>query len=391
MRKLTFILTSFIVLLSFLPKELMSIPAFARKHKLSCKTCHDPFPHLKAFGDEFAGNGFTIDGKVPSRYNKETGDDKLSLMRSIPMAIRMDFFMTENKSNGNVTDFSVPFNIKFLSGGVLSKNVSYYFYFFLSERGKVVGLEDAFIMFNDVLGSGASVALGQFQISDPLFKRELRLTYEDYKIYKASPGLSHLDLTYDRGIMISYTVPRGGPDLVLEVLNGTGIEEADNLRNFDNDSYKNVFGRISQDVGKHFRIGGSAFFGKESADGFSNRVSMYGADFTFTLYPFEVNFQYISRTDDNADLIASSPGDIKTSGGLVECIYTFGGVDSPWYAVGLYNWVNSEDDLNDYESVTFHAGYLLKRNIRLITEVGYILKSINGEHLRALVGIVTAF
>ena len=34
--------------------DVYAIPAFARKYKMSCKTCHAPIPRLKAYGDEFA-------------------------------------------------------------------------------------------------------------------------------------------------------------------------------------------------------------------------------------------------------------------------------------------------------------------------------------------------
>ena len=37
-----------------------AIPAFARRYNLSCSTCHAPFPKLKPYGDDFAGNGFII-------------------------------------------------------------------------------------------------------------------------------------------------------------------------------------------------------------------------------------------------------------------------------------------------------------------------------------------
>jgi len=86
MKRIIFLITIAGILISLIPIELEGVPVFARKHKLSCKTCHDPFPRLKPFGEEFAGNGFTIEGKVPSRYYRDTGDDKLSLMRSFPIA-----------------------------------------------------------------------------------------------------------------------------------------------------------------------------------------------------------------------------------------------------------------------------------------------------------------
>ena len=59
-------------------------------------------------------------------------------------------------------------------------------------------------------------------IAITFFKRELRLTLEDYQIYRARPGLSQINLTYDRGIMLGYGLPTK-TDFVAEILNGNGI------------------------------------------------------------------------------------------------------------------------------------------------------------------------
>ena len=119
---------------------------------MSCKTCHTPLPRLKPYGEEFAGDGFVLKDKDAPRYTVDTGDDKLSLIRDLPIALRLEAFASLNSGNGKSLDFSTPYLIKLLSGGELFRNVSYYFYFFFSERGKVAGLEDAFIMFNDRAG-----------------------------------------------------------------------------------------------------------------------------------------------------------------------------------------------------------------------------------------------
>jgi len=177
---------------------LNAMPAFARKYQMSCKVCHSPFPKLKPYGEEFAANGFTLKDKEAPRYFADTGDEKVSLLRNLPFALRIEGFASLNNGNGKTLDLSTPYLIKLLSGGELFRNVSYYFYFFFSERGKVAGLEDAFLMFNEVIGE-LDIIVGQFQVSDPLFKGELRLSYEPYKIYKIKPGFSSIDLTYDRG------------------------------------------------------------------------------------------------------------------------------------------------------------------------------------------------
>ncbi len=391
MKRFIIITVMILIAAAFFVESLSAIPAFARKYRMSCKTCHAPYPRLKPYGEEFAGNGFTIKDKDAPRYVVDTGDDKLSLIRDFPFAVRMDAFIQSNNSNTETTDLSTPYNIKLLSGGSLGKNISYYFYFFFSERGKVVGLEDAFIMFNDLFGTGVAISLGQFQISDPLFKRELRLTFEDYHIYKAKAGASLIDLTYDRGIMLNYTIPKG-PDLVLEILNGTGIEEANVFKNFDHDEYKNIFGRISQGIGDHFRVGAFGFLGKEAPDGIINDVWMAGGDVTVSFSDdIEFNFQYMERKDDNPYFCTSSPVEVRTRGGFAELLITPGGGDGLVYGVGLFNWVDSDEDILDYQSAAAHIGLLLRRNIRLMGEFNYIFKGFYGKHARVILGLIAAF
>lgn len=371
-------------------ENIFSIPAFGRKYNMSCQTCHSPFPKLKAYGDEFAGNGFVLADKDAPRYYVETGDEELSLIRDIPLAFRLEGYLTYNNKKSERLDFSAPYLLKLLSGGAITKDVAYYFYFFFSERGEVAGVEDAFLMFNNLFETELDLYVGQFQVSDPLFKRELRLTFEDYQIYKTKPIYGKADLTYDRGLMLTYGFPTG-TDIILEVLNGTGIGAANSFRIYDDDKYKNIFGRISQDVTEGLRIGAFGYFGKEEledafANKFTNSFSMWGPDATVTYKDMlELNFQYAIRKDDKFSTIGS---DSKTTGGFTELIYTPKGDESKWYAAALYNWVDSDLNALDYETATASLGYMLKRNIRLVGEYTY---NINKEFGQFSVGVISAF
>jgi hypothetical protein len=90
-----------------------AIPAFARKYQISCQVCHSPaMPALKAFGDDFAGNGFRLPEYESPRYFVPTGDDRLSLFRELPLAVRMDGFASYNFNNEESADFSAPFVLK---------------------------------------------------------------------------------------------------------------------------------------------------------------------------------------------------------------------------------------------------------------------------------------
>jgi len=381
-----------VVLLAAITRgSLQAMPAFARKYGLSCKTCHAPFPKLKPYGEEFAANGFVIKDKDTPRYFIDTGDSALSLLRELPIALRLEGFLAYNNANARQVDFISPYILKFLSGGAITKNIAYYFYFFFSERGEIAGLEDAFVMFNDLFGSDLDLYVGQFQVSDPLFKRELRLPFEDYAVYRAAPGESRIDLTYDRGVMLTYGFSTG-TDITFEVLNGTGIGEANIFRNFDDDPYKNVMLRVSQDVADGFRLGAFGYLGKERPDETTNKVWMAGGDATFSLRPFELNLQYVERRDSNPYYAVILPIDeVRTRGAFAELIFRPKGDDGRWYAAGLFNWVDSDQADLRYTAATAHVGYLLRRNIRLTAETTYAFRGPYEKHLRVGTGLIFGF
>ena len=146
-------LTLFLVSLLFLTTEpdLTAIPAFARKYSISCQVCHAPaMPRLKAFGEDFAGDGFRLTDYESPRHFLPVGDDRLSLFRELPLAIRFDGFASYNFNDEGQADFSTPYTVKIMSGGELSDKLSYYFYFLLSERGEIAGIEDAFLMYREI-------------------------------------------------------------------------------------------------------------------------------------------------------------------------------------------------------------------------------------------------
>jgi hypothetical protein len=380
------------ILIQVLSVSLEAMPAFARRYSTTCKTCHAPFPHLKPYGDEFAANGFVIADKETPRYTIDTGDGLLALLRELPVALRLDGFASLNNAGTGRLQFASPFILKFLSGGELFKKVSYYFYFFFSEQGEVAGLEDAFLMFNDLLSTGLDLVVGQFQVSDPLFKRELRLTLEDYHIYGIRPGLSSIDLTYDRGVMLNAGL-RTGTDLTVALVNGSGIGATDAAKNFDSDAFKNLMFRASQNFSKQLRVGAFAYLGRERLGDGRNGVWMFGADAAVKSPPFEFNFQFVERHDDNALFFpegAEAEG-IATRGAFAELIYLPKGDDSRWYGLWLVNWVSSGEPALDRFSLTAGGGFLLSRNMRLTGEATFYQQSPLGKHIRLCAGLVTAF
>ncbi|MFC2113073.1 hypothetical protein ACFLTA_07380 [Bacteroidota bacterium] len=394
------IIASTIVLLVFVLEfqdEALAIPAFARKYQISCQVCHSPAPNLKPFGNEFADNGFRLTEYESPRYFIETGDDKLSLLRDLPVAIRLDGIATYNFGQNKTVDFATLSGVKLLSGGELSKKLSYYMYFFMSEGGEIVGIEDAFLTYNDLFGTGLNISAGQFQLCDPFYKRELRLTVEDLAILKAVPGQSTASLTYDRGLMFNYAVPGINTGIVAEISNGNGLSMGGEEFIFDKDSYKNILGYASQPLGKAVIIGFIGYFGKErmfsGTEYYTSNINMFGPvlklDFSQLLM---INTQYIRRTDSqvyDSDAAAVSNDNI-TQGGYLEAIFAPKGDMSKFYLTGLLNFVESDYSPLDYKSATLNFSYVLRRNVRLLTEYTY-LDSEEGKYGKLSCGFVAAF
>jgi hypothetical protein len=285
--------------------------------------------------------------------------------------------------------------LKILSGGELSEKLSYYFYFLMAERGSIVGVEDAFMMYHDLFGSGINLYAGQFQASDPLFKGELRYTLEPYMIYEASPGNSSVSLKYERGIMFDKDF-KTGTTLVGEILNGAGIGEAGDNFLFDKDKYKNFMLRLSQSFGKSVSVGFFGYTGKEVlynfTGPFTSEIQMFGPDIKIDLgEKLIINAQYVRRTDSKVYLRSSisTMNNVLTYGGFAEIIYAPKGDMSKWYLTGLFNWVESVLNDLDYRSATLHAGYLLRRNLRLVSEFTYQFSGISYGKVNA--GFVSAF
>src|SRR5687767_3084223 len=369
------------------------IPAFARKYGVSCATCHMPVPRLNAVGEAFAANGFEFAPGTETRDTIATGDPLLRLQRNLPLAIRYDAYLTSlsKRNNGQViVDQQFPWVMKLLSGGQVGEKISYYAYFLLTERGEVAGLEDAYVQFTDVGGSGVSVLAGQFQVSDPLFKRELRLEYEDYQPYRVRVGLSPVDLTYDRGIMALWS-PWSGGDLAFQLVNGQGLNIANAARQMDQDGFKNLALRFSQEVGSlPLRLGAFGYLGDESSEGATNRVRVWGPDVTVGLgSKGELNLQLLRRWDNDpffGSCSVASPcaGGFTTNpkttvdAAFAEALFWPTGAAGRWYFSALGNYVEANQPivslrlgeqatparfLERYVTAGFGVHYLLRRNV----------------------------
>ena len=394
-----YLFTAFLLISVISIESAQAIPAFARRHKLSCVTCHVGFPKLNSFGEAFAGNGYQLPGADISDQLVDTGDEDLLLLNHVPLAVRVDsFFRSRNDTKVN-NDFQTPFSIKLLSSAPIKKDISYYFYFFVDERGSITGIEDAFIFFNNGYKDvDLDMRVGQFQASDILFPREQRLTFQDYTYYTTAVSNSNFTLTYDRIVEVSYSFDLTesiGMGLVGAITNGNGIGTADSNRNFDSDEFKNFYGKLSFDLNGN-KIGFYGYSGREENTSLvKNEFFRVGPDFEFLIADtFSVWGNFLYGEDSNPRFsTAGGNVKIKSWGGFLGVTYPF--MDN-WIASLLYNRVKvyGKQEL-DADTLTANASYWLARNLKLMAEVTVDLEESSTARPEkthtGVLGIVLAF
>jgi hypothetical protein len=141
------LLGSSIIMIAFFlgvifPPDAAAIPAFARKYKTSCMTCHAPFPTLTAVGEAFRLNGY----KLPEANELYVKEQPVSMgaepyKKVFPQAIwpsdipglpPISLFITGgvNVDTGgtskNHTAFNFPGELSVLGAGTFGKDFSFF-------------------------------------------------------------------------------------------------------------------------------------------------------------------------------------------------------------------------------------------------------------------------
>jgi len=370
--------------------RLEAIPAFARNYQFSCSTCHAPFPRLKPFGEEFAARGFRLEdpSQEPTRAFYDVGDPWLLLPRQLPLALRLDGYasLVDSQGEPKYTDVEWPWAVKLLTGGQLTKNVSYYAYGVL-EKGENIKLEDTWVQFNSIFKLPLDFLVGQFQISDPLFKRELRLSRNDYAIFKLRLGNVPTNLTYDRGLVLTWHAP-AGLEVVGQVVNGNGIDPPPGER-FDDNRFKGTSLRLMRAFGP-VRLGVFGYRGKTGAEaGPKDEVDYLGPDLVLDLGDkWQFAACYLERRDSDPYLVGRSGPKLKTRGGFLELHFFPQGQDGRWVLTLLANRVTTDLQESEVKNASLTVNYLLARNVRL---AGELFRDSLADRTMLSFGLVTAF
>jgi hypothetical protein len=184
MRRVISILVLFVITAA--AGRAFAVPAFARKYKTSCVTCHTIFPKLTPFGEQFRRNGYRFPGVDSDAVKAEPvalGTDEMKKL--FPDAVwpgvvspfpafafgfnGQAIFHPDKNSSGGVADNGAVANFDTLieeghlwAAGNFDDSITYYTEL-TASRTDGVDLETAAVFFNDLVGPAhaVNVAVGR--------------------------------------------------------------------------------------------------------------------------------------------------------------------------------------------------------------------------------------
>ncbi len=327
-----------VLLGAVLPTPVDAIPAFARKYRTSCMTCHVAYPKLNMYGEVFRLNGY----QVPEVEDELKQDDDISLGADSwkrvwpngvwpgtipgtpPLAVRGTTDFQYDDTAAISREFKPPSVTLFLSGS-LQEDISAYMGFHLFEGGEIGSLGRMFIQFSSLLSNwqlptyALNIRFGQFIPDAVPFANHRGLTLTPYATNTYYPALgSTLSAGHAHG--------GGGSGFLLESLQ-VGVEARGVIKHRvryvigmvngsgagpESNSAKDGYVRLA------YKLGGIGFDGS-GGNAELNNISGY-VDNAITIG----GFGYLGALDNPA---AFGPEDLKVRRAGVDVNLTYGGLN----------------------------------------------------------------
>ncbi len=263
MKRTLWSIVAVFALLQVMSDSSYAIPAFARKYKTSCATCHVAFPRLNAFGEAFRRNGYQFpDGgdaaatkeepvSMGAEGNKRAFPDALwpsTIPGSVPISVVAELEATYAPKETPKWNFA-PLEGEFalLTGGTIGDDIA--FYGEVEVVDDAVEIERANVTFSNLLGGTtgtANLKIGKFEPGVFSFSNHRRISAR-YGITTNTLGDNQWSLeATQKGIELHGVIGQGRLAYNLGL-----VEGRKNVSNSEKDVYAHV----------NYKIGGMRFDG----------------------------------------------------------------------------------------------------------------------------------
>lgn len=171
MRKITAVFGALLLFSVLWPSTASATSQWARKYGVSCTMCHQGFPRLNTFGEEFMRNGYQMPGDEKEARERLALDDVANLF-----GLRLNLTPVSAHVKSGTTVYGNPNWLQFFVAGSISRNIS----IFIENEITTSGAHFSWykLGFHNLLGTKAlNVTVGNLSPVDfSSFSNRLRIT-----------------------------------------------------------------------------------------------------------------------------------------------------------------------------------------------------------------------
>ena len=246
MKRSLLVLCATVALAQLFGEKSYAIPAFARKYKTSCATCHNGPPKLNAFGEAFRRNGYQFPGHTDAEFIKEDpvelgaeGNKKAfpdaiwpgTLPASSPVSLFLNGEMDYNpKVDPRFTFGGLGSSIEAVAAGTLGEDLSFWGHAILNGDG-TLELNRIFLIFSNIIGDSYALnaRVGVFEpglfsfsthrswfegywLTTRAFSDDMGWTIEETQKGIELNGMAHGRFGYSAGIVEGFGAPHTDKD-----------------------------------------------------------------------------------------------------------------------------------------------------------------------------------
>jgi hypothetical protein len=191
-----------ILLAALLPSRVQALPVFAHRFGLSCQACHTTVPHLNAFGEAFARNGFRL--------------RDIRARAIVPVAVKVNLTYSSDADPTGLPKAIVD-EVELLTGGAIGNRVNYFLEQYAVDGGRPGRPRDAWAQYNSDNGA-LHVRAGEFTLPLPVDPETQRDTEAHYLVYDQTVAGNSFDFFDPRIGIDAYTAGADGSGMHVAAL-----------------------------------------------------------------------------------------------------------------------------------------------------------------------------
>ncbi|MGB6679917.1 MAG: hypothetical protein WBF08_01160 [Candidatus Bathyarchaeia archaeon] len=366
--KLAFLSILGVLAVILFTQPVQAIPAFAKKHSLSCTDCHTAFPKLNAFGRDYKANGYRLEDEDMQDEQKIAED--LVLEKNFPLSVLVKGYAYDKQKDKDAKTRGFH-ELEMMIGGNVYKNISVWAEIEAEDENDFSpAIEMGIIGFH--LSPYANISIGH----GPYFWNDPYDTLVDWGRRMTRAHKAPLDVTssYGSGVRLrsanQFISLYGKASNIYYSLGyhrdvsdpeGGGGEDISARAAFE---FSPKFGDTEADIS----FGGFGVFGKQGGKGDEGiDFSRYGFDLQAEMGALNLFFVYLLAQDDLSPQGSIEEKNNSLYGELFWVFYDEAKSPSFVPLVRLENYEKDDGSIN-YTDLTLNLSYYFSQNVKLSVE-----------------------